>query len=60
MINGNGEVRNQPDDLRSGSSRPLHDNDDDEEIVEDNQRRPRSNMDGPPAPIPEVEQRNVR
>ena len=33
---------------------------DDEEIVDDGQRRPRSNMDGPPAPLPELEQNDIR
>ena len=37
----------------------MHD-DDDDEIQEDNQRRPISNMDGPPPPIPEVDQENIR
>ena len=29
--------------------------DEDNEIVDDGQPRPRSNMDGPPAPLPELE-----
>ena len=36
VINGNGEVRNQPAELRSSARRTLHEDNDDEEIEEDN------------------------
>ena len=45
---------------RESSDEPMHAADNDDEIEEDRQRRPISDMHGPPPPIPEVDQENVR